>query len=152
MSSSPGSPAGDRRARKATRATAASAAKRASGRSGRAGGKGEPSTRLPITQARAVVYLFILAALVGIACLAGLLHYAGELSGQQRTVSREQRELGIEQRELTAVTNTQNADRCDILDLYAAIPLPAAASQAREWETRYEAITRERARQLGCKP
>ena len=126
------------------------------GETGQTGERGPQGIRglLSRKQARAVVYLFILGALIGVACLAGLLHYAGEVSGQQRTVSREQRELVTEQRELAAATRANNADRCTTLEEVVAIPVPhpVAANPSREWAAAFERIERARGRQLGCKP
>ena len=44
--------------------------------------------------------------------------------------------------------NNQRA--CAIVVADAMIPLPAATGQSRAWEAAFEALARERARQLGC--
>ena len=96
------------------------------GERGERGKEGEPSTRLPVSQARAVVYLFVLNLLLFGACFWGLVHYA----------------------------QAGNADRCTTLQQIEAIPVPqpVAGNPSREWESKYEQITRARGRELGCTP
>lgn len=96
------------------------------GRQGEKGDKGEPSSRLPIGQARAVVYLFLLNLVFVGLCFWGLVH-------SEQSSAR---------------------DRCTTLNQVVAIPVPTpvAGNPSREFDARFEAIERERGRQLGCKP
>lgn len=125
------------------------------GEKGEKGDTGPQGIRglLSRTQGRAVVYLFILGAVLGVASLAGLLHYAGELSSQQRTVATEQRELVTEQHNLTAAVKTNNAERCAILEEVVAIPVPhpVAGNPSREWESKFQALEATRGHELGCR-
>lgn len=126
------------------------------GETGETGAPGPQGIRglLSRAQARAVVYLFIVGALICAACLAGLLHYAGKLDSQQRTVAAEQRELTTEQHVLTADVKANNQERCAILEEVVAIPVPhpVTGNPSREWESKFQAIERARARELGCGP
>lgn len=124
------------------------------GDQGERGAEGKAGPRLPKRQARAVVYLFIVAALVGIAALAGLLHLAGEVSQQQQAVAQQQQQVAREQRELDAQQKANKADRCTTVEEIAAIPVPhpVKGNPSREWESKYEGIEAARGKQLGCKP
>jgi hypothetical protein len=86
----------------------------------------ERTSRLPAGQARAVIYLFLLNVVLFGLCFAGLIHYV----------------------------KAGNSDRCTTLQQVIAIPVPTpvAGNPSREWESTYEAIDRQRARQLGCRP
>jgi hypothetical protein len=66
------------------------------GAKGARGARGEKG--LPVRQRRAIVFLFILAVLLAAACLAGLVHYAGNLSAEQRAVASQQRTLAGQQK------------------------------------------------------
>ena len=126
----------------------------ADGPPGPKGDEGKAGPQLPQRQARAVVYLFILGALIGVVCLAGLLHLAGEVSQQQHAVAQQQQQVAREQRELDAQQTANKADRCTTVEEIAAIPVPhpVAGNPSREWESKYEGIEAARGKQLGCKP
>jgi hypothetical protein len=116
------------------------------GDKGSRGDKGDRGERgMPAAQRRAIVYLFVVGALVGAACLGGLAYFASRLESQQQAVVREQREL-------SAATAANNRERCTSLEQVAAIPVPhpVAGNPSREWEARFEAIQGARARQLDC--
>ena len=95
------------------------------GERGKQGEQGEPSTRLPISQARAVVYLFILNLIFVGLCFWGLVHYI----------------------------HANDQDRCTTLEEVVAIPVPqpVAGNPSREFDARFEAIEAKRGRQLGCR-
>jgi hypothetical protein len=96
------------------------------GEKGERGEKGEPSSRLPIGQARAVVYLFLLNLVLFGLCFLGLIHYV----------------------------HAGDSDRCTSLQQVIAIPVPTpvAGNPSREFDSKFEAIERARARELGCRP
>jgi hypothetical protein len=48
------------------------------------------------------------------------------------------------------LVQADNQQRCGAVVADATIPLPAAAGPARQWESRFEAVARQRALQLGC--
>lgn len=113
---------------------------------GERGEEGKPSTRLPVKQARAVVYLFFFSVLVSLACLVGLVHYSLALSAEQRATSRQQALVAREQHEL--VTASRAADKKTCGTIVQITGIPAAAGT---WAARFEAIERNRLRELGCK-
>lgn len=96
------------------------------GEAGERGERGKTGARLPAGQARAVVYLFLLNLLFVGACFAGLVYYV----------------------------HATDQERCTTLEQIVAIPVPTpvAGNPSREFEARFEAIERERGRQLGCRP
>ena len=95
------------------------------GRQGNQGNRGEqgaPGLSIPVR--RALVFLFILNVALAVA---NLLWTSHEVMGNNQT-------------------------RCGVVVAYATIPLPhpVAGNPSREWEAQFEAISRARARQLGC--
>ena len=117
------------------------------GERGERGETGNDATRLPVSQGRAVVYMFILAVLLSLVCLAGLVYYGHRLSGQQQQVSQQQQAVAREQREFLASQQAGSKKTCDTINQIVAIP-----ATRRSWGARFEAIERNRLRELGCKP
>jgi hypothetical protein len=117
------------------------------GEQGERGEQGNDATRLPVSQGRAVVYLFILAVLLAATCLAGLVYYGHRLSGQQAAVTAQQQALARQQREFLAAQQAAGKKTCDTIDQIVAIP-----ATRRSWGARFEAIERNRLRELGCPP
>lgn len=115
------------------------------GDKGDRGEEGKPSTRLPVKQARAVVYLFFFSVLVSLTCLAGLVYYGHELSAQQQAVSREQQAVARTQREFLAAQQAGGKNTCGTIEQITAIPV-----KARTWGARFEVIERHRLRELEC--
>jgi hypothetical protein len=110
------------------------------GEQGAKGDKGERGERgMPAGQRRAIIYLFVVPILIAAAALFGLIHYA--------------RQLSREQREIIQVANTNSRQRCGSIAQIVVIPIPepTAGNPSREWEARYEQIERQRGVQLGCR-
>ena len=117
------------------------------GERGEQGEQGNEATRLPVSQGRAVVYMFILAVLLSLVCLAGLVYYGHRLSGQQQQVSQQQQAVVRQQREFLASQQAGSKKTCDTIIQITGIPAARGA-----WAARFEAIERNRLRELGCKP
>ncbi len=96
------------------------------GPKGDKGDRGEQGRRLAAGQARALVYLFGLNLLLLGAGFFALIHYV----------------------------QADNADRCITIEQIVSIPVPHSVkgNPSREWESKFEAIERVRAGQLGCRP
>jgi hypothetical protein len=96
------------------------------GERGEQGAQGKASTRLPLPQARAIIFLLLLNLLLIGAGFFGLIHYV----------------------------RAGNSDRCTSLEQVVAIPVPrpVAGNPSREFDARFEAIEQRRARELGCRP
>lgn len=131
------------------------------GEAGQTGVQGVPGRSLPRAQRQAITWMFAFCILLVIACFGGLFHYARALAAQQHVVAaqqqalnRQQRALGRQQQELDASTAANIRQRCVSLEQDVSIPIthPIAGNPSREWEARFEAIDRQRAAQLRCKP
>lgn len=96
------------------------------GTAGKRGEQGKAGPRLGAGQARAVIYLFVVNVLFVAACFIGLIHYV----------------------------HSTDQERCTTLEQIVSIPVPhpLIGNPSRQFEARFEAIERERGRQLGCKP
>jgi Collagen triple helix repeat (20 copies) len=121
------------------------------GQRGPRGEPGQPGDRgprgLPAAVARAVVYLFALSALVSLVCLAGLVYYGHELSGQEHAVSEQQQAVSRTQREFLASQHDAARKTCQTIAQILAIPPGRDAVF-----TKFETVERARYQQLGCTP
>jgi hypothetical protein len=117
------------------------------GERGERGETGNDATRLPVSQGRAVVYMFILPILLSLVCLVGLVYYGHRLSGQQQQVTRQQQAVVRQQREFLVGQQAASKKTCDTIGQIVAIPVAPGT-----WGARFEVIERNRLRELGCRP
>ena len=118
----------------------------AKGDKGEQGDRGAPGPGLPVRQRRAIIYLFILPALIAAVALGGILHYASILTAEQQTVARQSREIA-------GVESTDARQRCGSIAEIVAIPIPVptAGNPSRQAWARFEQVQRARGTELGCK-